>query len=148
AYLAGNLFGQTGFLKMSRDAEREADRIGFQILMGSGYDPSYMVTMFEKLQARYKREPGLLEKLFLTHPPTQERIANLKAMLAATTLPEGLRADTLEFEEVKLRTTELYPAPQPEEEPDEEGSGGDEGESDPGQDPKEEEGKVKKRSQG
>jgi len=118
AYLAGNLFGQLGFLKLSRDAEREADELGFQILIQSGYDPHGMITMFEKLKERYKREPNRLEKLFLTHPPTDERIQDLKALLAQTTLPQGLRLNTPEFEEIKNRVTELYPAPQPEEEKD------------------------------
>jgi predicted Zn-dependent protease len=113
AYLAGNLFGQLGFLKMSRDAEREADEIGFQIMLSSGYDPTYMVSMFQKLKERYKRDPGRLQKLFLTHPPTDERIANLQALLAETALPEGLRSGSQEFDEIKIRVTELYPAPEP-----------------------------------
>jgi predicted Zn-dependent protease len=112
AYLAGNLFGEVGFLKLSRDAEREADQIGFQILVDSGYDPQAMVRMFEKLRERYQHEPGRLEKLFLTHPPTEERIENLKKLLAETALPAGLGLDSPEFREVKLRVTELYPTPQ------------------------------------
>jgi predicted Zn-dependent protease len=115
AYLAGNLFGQLGFLKMSRDAERESDQLGFQIMINAGFDPAAMVTMFEKLMERYKHEPGRLEKLFITHPPTVERINNLKAMLAETPRPEGLRLSSPEFEEIKIRIDELYPAPQPDE---------------------------------
>jgi predicted Zn-dependent protease len=121
AYLAGNLFGQLGFLKLSRNAETEADRLGFQIMIDSGYDPEAMVTMFEKLMERYKRDPGRLEKLFLTHPPTQERIDHLRALLAQTQRPEGLRVSSPEFEEIKIRVTELYPAPQPDETEESEG---------------------------
>lgn len=116
AYLAGNLFGELGFLKMSRDDEREADQLGFKILIDAGYDPRLMVTMFEKLRERYKEEPSRLEKLFLTHPPTDERIANLHALLAAASLHDGLRVDTEEFQEIKRRVMELYPPPKPEEE--------------------------------
>jgi predicted Zn-dependent protease len=111
AYLAGNLFGGLGFLKLSRDAEREADRVGLDIMTASGFDPRAMVSMFEKLRERYQREPGRLEKLFLTHPPTDERIENLRALLAETALPARLALDSPEFEEVKLRVTELYPTP-------------------------------------
>lgn len=114
-YLAGNLFGELGFLKLSRDAEREADQLGFQIMTAAGYDPEAMVTMFEKLLERYKREPGRLEKLFLTHPPTRERIDNLKALLAQTERPDGLKLSSQEFEEIKIRVDELYPAPQEDE---------------------------------
>lgn len=113
AYLAANLFGELGFLKMTRDAEREADQIGFQLMIDAGYDPVYMIAMFEKLQQRYKEQPGLLEKLFLTHPPTDERIANLKAQLIATQPPEGLRVTSPEFQQAKLRVNERYPAPPP-----------------------------------
>lgn len=116
AYLAGNLFGELGFLKMTRDAEREADRIGFQIMIDAGYDPRSMIAMFEKLQQRYKEEPGRLEKLFLTHPPTDERLRNLKAQLLATRPSEDLRLDTPEFQEIKARVTKLYPAPKPDKE--------------------------------
>lgn len=114
AYLAGNLFGELGFLKMTRDAEREADQLGFQIMIAAGYDPASMIAMFEKLQARYKEEPDRLEKLFLTHPPTDERIANLKELMAATRLPPGLRRGTDEFGAIKFRVMERYPPPKPE----------------------------------
>ncbi|MBI4265229.1 MAG: M48 family metalloprotease, partial [Acidobacteria bacterium] len=93
--------------------EREADRIGFQLMIDAGYDPVYMIAMFEKLQQRHKEQPGLLEKLFLTHPPTDERIANLKAQLIATRPPEGLRVTSPEFQATKLRVNERHPAPPP-----------------------------------
>lgn len=116
AYLAGNLFGELGFLKMTRDAEREADQIGFQIMIDAGYDPRSMIAMFEKLQQRYKDDPGPLEKLFLTHPPTDERLVNLKAQLMATRPSEDLRLDSSGFQKIKARVTELYPAPKPDKE--------------------------------
>jgi predicted Zn-dependent protease len=84
-------------------------------MLDAGFDPAAMITMFEKLMERYKREPGRLEKLFITHPPTAERIENLKALLVETPRPEGLKLSTPEFEEIKIRVDELYPAPQPDE---------------------------------
>ncbi|MGE4050099.1 MAG: M48 family metalloprotease, partial [Piscinibacter sp.] len=41
---AGMIQGQLNF---SRDMEREADRIGFQLLTGAGFAPSGMASMFE-----------------------------------------------------------------------------------------------------
>jgi predicted Zn-dependent protease len=84
-------------------------------MVDAGYHPQAMITMFEKLLERYKHEPGRLEKLFLTHPPTEERIGNLKAMLVSTSLPEDLRTSSPEFDEIKIRISELYPTPQPDE---------------------------------
>jgi hypothetical protein len=42
-----------GFLKMSRDAEKQADLLGVQILYDSGYDPRGMAQFFEIIQAKY-----------------------------------------------------------------------------------------------
>ncbi|MFQ5744957.1 MAG: M48 family metalloprotease [Acidobacteriota bacterium] len=50
AYLAGNMFGGATFMKFSRDAEREADTLGYQFMIDSGFDPHGMVRMFERLQ--------------------------------------------------------------------------------------------------
>ncbi|MBI1875049.1 MAG: M48 family metalloprotease, partial [Acidobacteria bacterium] len=95
------------------DDEREADRIGFQLMIDAGYDPRSMIAMFERLQQRYKTDPGSLEKLFITHPPTDERIANLKAQLLETRPSEDLLLTTPQFQEIKRRVTERYPAPPP-----------------------------------
>jgi beta-barrel assembly-enhancing protease len=42
-----------GFLKMSRNSEKEADLLGTDILHDAGYDPRGMAQFFEILQARY-----------------------------------------------------------------------------------------------
>src|SRR5262245_40909485 len=39
-----------GFLKFSRGAEKEADRLAAQYLWKTGYDPQALITFFEKLQ--------------------------------------------------------------------------------------------------
>jgi predicted Zn-dependent protease len=51
-------------LAYSRDAEREADRIGFLILEGSGYDVNGMPAFFQRLQkARSKKFIWLARQL-------------------------------------------------------------------------------------
>src|SRR5262245_2214727 len=47
-----------GFLKFSRGAEKEADRLGAQYMWAAGYDPNALISFFEKLQAKDKRKPG------------------------------------------------------------------------------------------
>ena len=47
------------FMKFSRGAEEEADKLGVQYMYAAGYDPSAMATMFEKLEAKNKKKPGL-----------------------------------------------------------------------------------------
>jgi hypothetical protein len=42
-----------GFLKMSREAEKQADLLGVGILYDAGYDPHGMSQFFETIQAKY-----------------------------------------------------------------------------------------------
>lgn len=62
-------------LRFTRSFEREADRLGMEILARSRFDPSAMPTFFERL-LQYSRvyESGMPDFL-LTHPVTTDRIA-------------------------------------------------------------------------
>ena len=65
-------------LSYSRDAEREADRIGFQILNASGYDVNGAPGFFQRLQ----KATGIMDKgvpgYVRTHPLTTDRIADMQ----------------------------------------------------------------------
>jgi predicted Zn-dependent protease len=92
------------FLKFSRDAEREADFLGLQYMYKAGYDPNAYVTFFERIQADEKLRPGTIPKVFSTHPPTPERIANAQKEIARIlpNRPEYI-VTTSEFDNVKER---------------------------------------------
>src|SRR6267154_1768049 len=92
------------YLKFSRDAEREADFLGLQYMYKAGYDPNAYVTFFERIQADEKRQPGTIPKIFSTHPPTPERIANTQKEIARI-LPakQEYVVTTSEFDTVKAR---------------------------------------------
>ena len=62
------------FLKFSRNDESEADYLGVQYMYAAGYDPNGAVTIFEKLQALQKTNPGVAARLFSTHPMDSARI--------------------------------------------------------------------------
>src|SRR5262249_13323353 len=66
------------FLKFTRSQEAEADYLGAQYMYKAGYDPSAMLSFFEKLQAKEKAKPGTMSSLFSDHPPTAARIASVK----------------------------------------------------------------------
>ncbi|MDE2429855.1 MAG: M48 family metallopeptidase [Burkholderiales bacterium] len=66
-------------LNFSRDAEREADRVGFQILNDAGFDPQGMVTFFGRLQASTRNYADNVPPFLLSHPLTSERIADIEA---------------------------------------------------------------------
>ena len=66
-------------LSYSRDMEREADRVGYGILVDAGYDPRGFVGMFAKLQqASGLNDSGAFPYL-RSHPLTTERLADMQA---------------------------------------------------------------------
>jgi beta-barrel assembly-enhancing protease len=93
-----------GFLKFSRDDEREADYLGLQYMYKAGYDPNAYITFFERIQADEKRRPGTIPKVFSTHPPTPERIERTQQEIAKI-LPSKQEyiVTTSEFDSVKAR---------------------------------------------
>jgi Zn-dependent protease with chaperone function len=92
-----------GFLKFSRDAEREADLLGLEYDYASGYDPQAFVQFFEKLNVE-KKKPNMIAKAFATHPMNVERIeaAQDEIRKYLPDRPEYI-VDTSEFENVKAR---------------------------------------------
>ena len=73
---AATLQGQLNF---SRDVEREADRVGFQVMTSAGFAPGGMAAMFEKMDmsARLNDYGGF--PYLRTHPLTVERIGEARA---------------------------------------------------------------------
>ncbi|RAR58842.1 putative Zn-dependent protease [Paraburkholderia unamae] len=64
-------------LRFSRAAEHEADRVGFKLLAGAGYDPWGMVAFFERLERASMGDAGV-PAYARTHPLTGERIADMQ----------------------------------------------------------------------
>ena len=110
AYALGEVAGLAvplGFLKFSRDAEREADLLGLQYDYATGYDPQALVQFFEKLNIE-KKKPNLVAKAFATHPMNVDRIraAQDEIRKYLPDRPEYI-VDTSEFEDVKARLEAL-----------------------------------------
>jgi predicted Zn-dependent protease len=64
-------------LAFSRDMEREADRVGLDILVSSGFNPRAMPEMFEELlkASRYRAK---VPDFLVTHPVTESRVSDAK----------------------------------------------------------------------
>lgn len=62
------------FLSFTRHDESEADYLGLQYMYAAGYDPNGAITIFEKLGALSRQNPGTVSKLFSTHPMDTDRI--------------------------------------------------------------------------
>jgi len=107
-YQAANFAIPMTFLKFSRGYEKEADFLGMQYMYKAGYDPTSMVTFFERLQAQQKRKRGSLAKAFSSHPPTGKRIKLIQERMGEI-LPakQEYVISTNEFQSVKERLVRL-----------------------------------------
>jgi predicted Zn-dependent protease len=87
-------------IDFTRANEKEADRVGMQLLEGSGFDPRAMPAFFEKLQSasRYYRKPP---EFLSTHPVTTSRIADTRGR--AERYPYKQYHDSLSYLLVKAK---------------------------------------------
>jgi len=95
------------FMKFSRGAEEEADKLGVQYMYAAGYDPGAMATMFEKLEAKNKKKPGFISRAFATHPAPPDRRASSLALAARFPEHEEYVISSSEFQSVKNRLLRL-----------------------------------------
>lgn len=102
----GILAGLAG-LKFTRSAEMEADNLGVQYLYASGYDPTAMSTMFEKLASQNKKKPGSIQRMFSTHPPSLERRDESLRLVSRFAEREEYVITTSEFQRVKRHLMRL-----------------------------------------
>ena len=87
-------------LDFTRDNEREADRIGFQVIDRAGFDTHSMPSMFERLQRSSRAyESNTTPSYLRTHPITYERIAD--AMARAEARPYKQVPDSRDFHLVR-----------------------------------------------
>jgi predicted Zn-dependent protease len=97
----------TAFMKFSRSAEAEADKLGTEYLYAAGYDPTALATMFEKLEAKNKKKPGTIAKIFADHPAPADRRAASLSLAARFPEHEEYVINTSEFNRVKARLLRL-----------------------------------------
>lgn len=88
-------------LDFSREHEREADRVGLQILVQAGFAPAAMVSFFERLQAQARLLDSNAPAYLRTHPLTFQRIADMQNRVAE--MPYRQHQDSLEFRLMRSR---------------------------------------------
>jgi predicted Zn-dependent protease len=88
-------------LNFSRDAEREADRAGFQTLTDAGFDSRGLESFFARLQAGTRLYEGTAPAYLRTHPLTIERIADMQNRTRDMRIRQ--RADSLDFLLIRAR---------------------------------------------
>jgi len=91
---------QLGF---SRLAEREADRVGFEMLTRAGYDPRGMVRMFNRLMAMSRLNEASVRAYHSTHPQSIQRLSDIENRVARTTPTAHLDSEDFWYVRAKLR---------------------------------------------
>jgi predicted Zn-dependent protease len=97
--IAAQIAAQGAFASFSRSDEREADRVGVQIMSEAGYDPEGLAQLLERLAAE---ERGGGVAFFRTHPLSSERMETVRA-LARQYSGRGLRMNDSQFASVRAR---------------------------------------------
>lgn len=90
-------------LAFSRDAEREADRVGFNALARAGFDPKGMQNFFERLDFNNRAYEGerAAPAYLRTHPLTLDRMS--EAQVRSRTAPRISHTDSLDFYLIRAR---------------------------------------------
>jgi len=88
-------------LDYTREHEREADRVGLQILDNAGFDVRAMPAFFNTLQRDTRFVEGSAPSFLRTHPLTAERIADVSNRVEA--MPYRQVPDSLEFQMMRAK---------------------------------------------
>ncbi len=96
-------------LNYSRDHEREADRIGLQIVAASGFDAHAMPVFLERLQRSSRLYEGGAPSYLRTHPLTFERVADVQNRTQS--MPFRQVPDSAAFHLVRARLLVLQGIP-------------------------------------
>jgi len=91
AIVGGQALAVQGQLNFSRDMEREADRVGFGVMVDAGFEASGVGGMFEKLQQASRLNDNGSFPYLRSHPLTTQRIAEARARLQ-TAAPSSANA--------------------------------------------------------
>ena len=92
-------------LDFTREHEREADRVGLNILRQAAFAPAGMASFFERLQQAGRHHESQAPAYLRTHPLTFERIADMQNRIAS--LPYRQHEDSLEYLLVRARVQAL-----------------------------------------
>ena len=97
-------------LNYSRDYEREADRLGYEMLTRGGYDVRGMSGFFNRLQRANRFYDTSAPAYLRTHPLTTDRIADMEAR--SESAPYQQVTDSLDFQLVRARLRAQENSPQ------------------------------------
>jgi predicted Zn-dependent protease len=103
----GEIGGQLLALKFSRDQEREADRLGIEFTVKSGYDPMGLIEVFEMFKRLEKTRPP---EWLSTHPLPETRIVENTQFINSLSLSGALIKDSEDFQRVRAQLLKTQPS--------------------------------------
>lgn len=112
AQIVGTLLGKGILVAYSKDDERQADEIAVLTLARAGYDPMALYHLFSKVTDKSSGHgpltnlTNLVTDKLASHPPTQERIANVEAM-AHSLSPKKYKNSITELRRAQYRLKQL-----------------------------------------
>jgi beta-barrel assembly-enhancing protease len=92
-------------LNFTRRHEKEADRVGLNILVAAGFDPQGMSAFFERLQKASRFYENGAPSYLRTHPLTYERIADIQNRTHEKTYRQV--PDSIDFQLVRAKLRAL-----------------------------------------
>jgi predicted Zn-dependent protease len=69
---------RAGLASFARHDETQADRMGLHYLYDAGYDPVASISLFEKLESARRGQPGIVSRMFATHPSDGTRLETVR----------------------------------------------------------------------
>ena len=105
--LGGQALSVQNQLNFSRDMEREADRIGYGLMVPAGFAPQGFVSMFDKLQQANRINDNGSWPYLRSHPLTTERMADMQSRVPPGGASAVALAPTLEHAMVAARARVL-----------------------------------------
>jgi predicted Zn-dependent protease len=95
-------------LDFSRQAEREADRVGLDILNKAGFETYGMINFFQRLQKASRAYSDMAPPYLRSHPLTTERIADIEARIRDQRYRQHV--DSMDFSLIQARVRVLQNA--------------------------------------
>lgn len=83
--------GQSASLAYSREDELQADQLAFNYLDNTGYGSMGLLTSLQKLRSKQWFGTDQIPAYLMTHPASEERMANIDTHIANNQLPETKR---------------------------------------------------------
>jgi predicted Zn-dependent protease len=97
-------------LKLVRNSEYEADRLGLRYTVASGYDPLEFGRLLQTAFADEQENDSFLDRLYDTHPPTKTRVERLQTAIPRLLTPKaGYIVNASEFTQMKKCLAKSWP---------------------------------------